>query len=170
MPLQRLSNSCSNDYSWVEIGVRIDAPQTSKSHNFWFDHWIFEFHTFLETKNQDISKGVKISLIRGGLTMAAASIFAPRAINSPKHALDRGHTFFWNLPSAQLLSTFSLSPKHQKSPKNTPKKAHQNLLIIPFSPRIQGIAFALNLPFLGSTLWIWGLRVWMHHFSYHPHP
>ena len=27
----------------------IDAPQTSESHNFWFDHCIFEFHTFLET-------------------------------------------------------------------------------------------------------------------------
>ena len=42
----------------------IVAPQTFESHNFWSDHWIFEFHTFLETENQDLSKGVKISLIR----------------------------------------------------------------------------------------------------------
>ena len=42
----------------------IVAPQTFESHNFWSDHWIFEFHTFIETENQDLSKGVKISLIR----------------------------------------------------------------------------------------------------------
>ena len=46
MPLRRLSNSHSNDYSWVEIGVRtveisqnrddapIDASLTSEGHNF----------------------------------------------------------------------------------------------------------------------------------------
>ena len=27
----------------------IDAPLTFESHNFWSDHWIFKFHTFLET-------------------------------------------------------------------------------------------------------------------------
>ena len=52
---------------------------------------------------------------------------------------------------------FFLSPKHQK----TLQKTHQSLLILPFSPRTEGMAFALNLPFLGSTLWIWGLGVWM---------
>ena len=83
MPLWRLSNSHSNDYSWVEIGVKtveisrkpvnalIDAPLTSWSHNFWSDCWIFEFHTFLEIGSQDISGGVKINPIWGASQAAA---------------------------------------------------------------------------------------------------
>ena len=39
--------------------IPIAAPQTSESHNFWSDRWIFEFHTFLEIENQYLSKGVK---------------------------------------------------------------------------------------------------------------
>ena len=50
--------------------VLIVASQTSESHNFWSDCWIFEFHTFLEAENEDLSKGVKISLIRGSLRPA----------------------------------------------------------------------------------------------------
>ena len=30
----------------------IDALQTSKSHNFWSNRWIFRFHTFLESGSQ----------------------------------------------------------------------------------------------------------------------
>ena len=62
----------------------IDAPQTSESYNFWFDSWIFKFHTFLETKNHDLSKRVKISPTRGGLR--------PTAIERPPSALQ------WLLP------------------------------------------------------------------------
>ena len=57
----------------------IDALQTFESHNFWCDCWIFEFHTFLEIENQDLSKGVKIIPIRGGLR--------PVAIERPPAAL-----------------------------------------------------------------------------------
>ena len=48
----------------------IDAPQTSESHNFWFDRWIFEFHTFSDIGSQDLSKSVKINPIRGTLRLA----------------------------------------------------------------------------------------------------
>ena len=97
---------------------------------------------------------------------AATSIFTPKAINRPRHAPDGGgHIFSENFPSSQPLSTFFLSSKHQK----TLKKIHQNLLILLSSPRTHGIAFLPILPFLGSTLWIWGLGVWIQIFSYHPH-
>ena len=49
----------------------IDAPLTSKSHNFWFNHCIFKFYTFLEIEIQDISKGVKINSIKGGWRLVA---------------------------------------------------------------------------------------------------
>ena len=60
--------------------------------------------------------------------MAATSIFASRAINSPKHAPDREETHFSEiclLPSCSLY--FFLSPKHQKTPKNTPKNTSKSL-------------------------------------------
>ena len=47
--------------------VPIVAPETSESHNFWSDCWIFEFHTFLEIENQDLSKGFNISQIKNYL-------------------------------------------------------------------------------------------------------
>ena len=40
-------------------------------------------------------------------------------------------------------------------------ETQQSLLILPSSPKIQGIVLIPNLLLLGSTLWIWGLRVWM---------
>ena len=98
----------------------IDALQTSEGHNFLSDHLIFEFHTILETENQDLSKRVKISLIKGGWgqqplkgrygpTMAATSIFALEAINRPRHAPDgEDRHFSWNFPYIQPLSTFFL--------------------------------------------------------------
>ena len=89
--------------------------------------------------------------------MVVASIFAPKAIKSPRHAPDRGtHIFLKFSFCLATLYVFSLSQTPKKS-KTLEKKTHQSLLILPFSPRTQGIAFALNLPFLGSTLWIWGL-------------
>ena len=41
----------------------IDAPLTSGGHNFWSNHWIFKFHTFLKTGSQDLYRGVKINPI-----------------------------------------------------------------------------------------------------------
>jgi len=52
---------------------------------------------------------------------AAALKNVPRAINSPRHPIDRGHTFFWNLPFAQPLYTFFLSSNTKKHPKHTSK-------------------------------------------------
>ena len=51
-------------YHESQVNVQIDAPLTSSSHNFLFDHQIFEFHTFLETRSQDHSTGVKINPIQ----------------------------------------------------------------------------------------------------------
>ena len=50
----------------------IDAPLTSRSHNFWSGHWIFNFHTFLETRSHDIFGGVKINSIQEHLWVAAS--------------------------------------------------------------------------------------------------
>ena len=79
--------------------------------------------------------------------------FSPEAINSPRHTPDREKTHFskiFFLPSYSL-HFFFLSPKHQKKHPKTLQKTNQSLLILPFSPRTQGIAFALNLHFLGFT-------------------
>ena len=38
----------------------IDAPQTSESHNFQSDCWIFKIHTFSKTGSQDLSRSVRI--------------------------------------------------------------------------------------------------------------
>ena len=51
-------------YHESQVNAQIDAPLTSSSHNFLFDHQIFEFHTFLETRSQDHSTGVKINPIQ----------------------------------------------------------------------------------------------------------
>ena len=46
-------------------------------------------------------------------------------------------------------------------------KASQILLSL---PKTQGIVLIYNLPFLGSTLWIWGLGCGCSFSSYHPLP
>ena len=38
-------------YHENQVNAQIDAPLTSKSHNFWSDHLIFKFHTFSETRS-----------------------------------------------------------------------------------------------------------------------
>ena len=150
-------------YHENQDGALIAALQTSGSHNFWFDRWIFEFHTFLETENQYLSKGVKISPIRGGLALKYLPplFFVPRAINSPMHAPDREDTHFSEISLLPSLSIhfFSLpnTNKHLQHSKNT----HKSFLILASPPRTQGIIFDPSLPFLSSTSWIWGLGVWM---------
>ena len=48
----------------------IDAPLTSKNHNFWSDRWIFMIQTFSETRSQGLSRNVKINLIHNLLKVA----------------------------------------------------------------------------------------------------
>ena len=45
-------------YHENRVNAPINAPLTSRSHNFWSDYWIFEFHTILEIENEDLSKCV----------------------------------------------------------------------------------------------------------------
>ena len=52
-------------YQEIWDDAQINASLTSESHNFWSDHWISKFHTFLEIGSQDFSKGVRINLILG---------------------------------------------------------------------------------------------------------
>ena len=65
----------------------------------------FEFPPFLETENQDLSKGLNINLIRALLRLAVLEESpaalqgsppqkTPGAINSPKHPSDQGGTHF----------------------------------------------------------------------------
>ena len=141
----------------------IDAPLTSESHNFWSDRWIFKIHTFSETGSQDLSRHVKINLIRGGLRLAALQ--GPplrnlcRGYKKPRHPSDRRMIIFFFLGFALCLVFLHISPLSQT--QKTPKKTHQSFFILLSSPKIQGIVFIPNLLFLGSTLWIWGLGVWI---------
>ena len=152
----------------------IDAPLTSESHNFWSDRWIFKIHTFSKTGSQDPSKHVKINPIRGVLRLAALEGPLPqtlcRGYKKPQAAFkQRGITFFLSFNLCLVFLHVFLSSKHQKEHKKHPK-THQNFLIILSSPKTQGIILIPNLLFLGSTLRIWGLGVWMKLFSFHPHP
>ena len=111
--------------------VPIDAPQTSESHNFWSDRWIFKIHTFLETGSQDISKGVRIHTFfdfwgQGPLKGHRLEKRA-KAIISPKHPTNqkRPH-FFWSLPSAQPLYTFFFSLANSKKHKKKKCKVEFN--------------------------------------------
>ena len=71
--LQRLLNSLSNDYSWVEIGVKTVeiSRKPCKAHhhsswgdNFWSNRLIVNFFCALETRHLRISRDTKISLIQ----------------------------------------------------------------------------------------------------------
>ena len=58
----------------------INAPQTSESHNFWSNCWIFKIHTFLEIRSQNIFRGVKINPIRALLRLTALEGPPPRNV------------------------------------------------------------------------------------------
>ena len=118
----------------------IDAPLTSRSHNFWSDRWISKFHNFSKTGSQDLSKGFKINLIHGLLKVVALKGPPPqnscRVIKSPRHPLDRENTIiFWFLLSAWFFNTslpFSKHPKKKhthttKNSKNTSKLLYSSL-------------------------------------------
>ena len=174
MPLRRLSNSHSNDYSWVEIGVKtIEISRklwkphllTSCSHNFWSDRWSFEFHTFLETKNEYLSKGVKISPIRW--------LLRPGALEEPLTAL-QGHTFFWNLPFCLVsLNVFSLFQTPKKKKKKIQKKSKKHIKVSWFFSLHQKHKVLFLYPIFFSLVPCFGFGVkgcGCSFFGYHPHP
>ena len=88
----------------------INAPQTSESHNFRSDHWIFKIHTFSETRSQNISRGVKINPNHGLLEVAALQGRRlkkhAKAIKSPKHPSNQKKEV--SLGSCALLGCFML--------------------------------------------------------------
>ena len=96
-----------------------------------------------------------------------------RFIKSPRHPSNqRGSNFFEFFSLLGFYTCFSPFQTQKKEKKNTQKhpKTYQSFLILLSSPKTQGIILIPNLLFLGSTLWIWGLRVWMQLFSYHTYP
>ena len=71
-PLRRLSNSLSNNYSWVEIEVKtVKISRKSRKvhqhaswgHKFWSKCWILNFLSVLKTRHPKLSRNTKISLI-----------------------------------------------------------------------------------------------------------
>jgi len=121
----------------------------------------FSGSTLFQNQEAKIFPEVPRSTLFEGLWRAAASKFTPGAINSPTHAPDQREIFliFCSLPT--FFTRFFLSSKHQIQTKKEHPKTHQNFLILLSSPKTQGIILMPNLAFLGSTLCIWGLGVWM---------
>ena len=69
---QKLLNSLSNDYSWVEIGVKTveiswklckEHQLASWGHNFWSYCWISKVFSFLKTTHMDLFGDTKIKPI-----------------------------------------------------------------------------------------------------------
>ena len=114
-------------YHKNQVSTSIDAPLTSRSHNIWFDHWIFEFYTFLETGSQDLSRGVKINPIQYHLKVAALEGPLPRKVwrgykkpqAPPRPKERRNFLDLYSLPGC-ILHIFPLFQT---------QKTHQNLLI-----------------------------------------
>ena len=109
-------------YHENQDNASIDASLTSKSHNFWFDRWIFKFHTFSETRSQDFSRGSKINSIRDLLKVAALEEPSPRKAwrgykrpQAPFKPKKKSLPGSCSLPG-WILSFFSLSQtqKHKK--------------------------------------------------------
>ena len=102
--------------NWVNASI--DASLTSRSHNFWSDHWIFEFHTFLETGSQDISSGVKIKPIQDHLKVVAIQGPLPHNLcqgykinQAPLDQKKRDFPRSYSLPG-RFLHIFTLFQKH----------------------------------------------------------
>ena len=112
----------------------INAPLTSKSHNFWSNYWIFKIHTFLETVSQDISRGIKIKPIGGLLKVAAIEGSPPlnlcQGYKKPQASfrLEGDHFllgFSLYLVFLHIFPFFQIWQTHKKHPKT-----HQNFLIL----------------------------------------
>ena len=117
------------------------------SHNFWFNCWIFKFHTFLETGSQDLSRGIKINLIQGHLKMAALQGLSPQKTRQgykrPQAPLNQKKKKDFSRFGSLSRRSLHIFPLFQI--QKTHKKIHQNLLIVPSSPKIQGIVLIPNL-------------------------
>ena len=167
----------------------IDAPLTSKNHNFWSTVeflWSKPFQkqevkAFPEMSRSTWSKEVwGWHPFKGYRRPYKGHYLEIRfgAIKSPGSLQTKGGSHFFFFLSFILYLVFLhifLPSKHQNTHKNHKKKikikkAHQRFLILLSSPKTQGIILIPNLLFLGSTLRIWGLGVWMKLFSYHSHP
>ena len=121
MPLWRLSNSHSKDYSWIEIGVRMaEISWKPRWHTDRCHRWIFKIHTFSKTRSQNLSRVPRSTPFyafwgRRSLKGRCLKIRA-RAINSPKHPSDqKRNTFFWVF--ALFLVSLHVFPS-SKTPKN----------------------------------------------------
>ena len=127
-------------YHENRVNAPIDARLTSGSHNFWSDCWTFKFHTFLETRSQNISRGFKIKPVRGGLQVAAFQglLRAPpcnpcRGYKRPKAPLvqkKKKKTFLGLALYLDVFYMLPLSSKHiftQKHPKNKSKPLDSSL-------------------------------------------
>ena len=126
----------------------IDAPLTSKSHNFWSNHWIFNIHTFLETWSQDLSKGVKINPIGGLLKVVALQGPLPRNLwrgyKKPQAPFRLGGDhFLLGFTLCLFFYTFYPLPNTKNHTKNTQKhfkaswffsfhQKHKVLFLYPF--------------------------------------
>ena len=148
----------------------IDAPQTSESHNFWSDRWIFKIHTFSKIGSQNLSKGIKINPIHGLLKVAALEGLPVALQGRLPRKVCQGYkrpqapfrleqtTFFWIFISTWMLSAhFSSLPNTKKHTKTHIKAfwfffLHQKYKILFLYP----IFFSLVL-YLG----IWGFGVWI---------
>ena len=140
--------------NWVN--APIDAPLTSRSHNFWFDCWIFEFHTFLETRSQDISRGVKINLIRDHLKMVAK---ARRGYKSPQVPSKKKKQDFSGFSSlfGHSLHVFPLFKKQKKHNKNTSNPLDssfftKNTRYCPYTQSSSPWFYTLDLGFRGVDI------------------
>ena len=143
----------------------IDAPLSSKSHNFWFDRLIFKIHTFSEIGSQYLSKGVKINPIRGSLKLVALEGPLPqnsrRGNKKPQAPFRPEGDHFLLIFSLCLVFLHDFPSFQTQKPHKKTQKTHESFLILLSSPKTQGIFLIPNLLFLGSTLWIWDLGVWM---------
>ena len=102
--------------------------------------------------------------------MPIASIFALRAINSPRHAPDRGTDIFLKFPfcPASLYIFFSLL-NTKKPPKNTPKNTSK-FLDFCISTKNTRYYFLAQSSFPWFYILDLGFRGVDIAFNYHPHP
>ena len=139
----------------------IDAPLTSEKHNFWFDRWIFKIHTFSEIGSQDFSRGFRISPISGLLKLAVLEGPSPRnacrGYKFPQAPLRlRRKTFFWFFALFLVSLHVFLYSKHQKTHIKHLKSTSNPLDSSLFTKNTRYYSYIQS-----STLWVWGLRVWM---------
>ena len=125
-------------------------------------YWIFKFHTFLETRSQDISRGFKFKPIWGASQVAALQGVPPcKACQGYKRpqappGQEKEENFLGPALYLDIFYMLLLSSKHIPTHKNT-QKTNQSLLILLFTKNTRYCSYTQLLS-LVSTPWIWGLR------------